>query len=318
MTDLVPAQEPTADLVRFAEEASQVHGIAKALASTSFVPKSMQGKPDEITGAILAGREMGLSPMTALASIDIIEGRASVRANTQRGLAQAAGVTFEVITANDSMVRMRAKPPNSSQWTEVAWPIERAQKMGLTGKSNWQKMPQAMLIARATSELCRLVAANVLLGMPYSTEELQDAPYEDARHANGAAGPAKPRKVQRATVPAADVAPDLEPEGRIIGGQEPAKEIESAPEPDFGPHPTEQPGWTEEAAVPGDTGNKISDNTRKAIMAGFNEVGVKDRTERLSNVSKVVGREINSVNQLTEAEGLLVVRKIQEVRAVSA
>lgn len=308
MSDLVPVQESTSDLVRFAEEASQVHGIAKALAATSFVPKSMQGKPDEITGAILAGREMGLSPMTALASIDIIDGRPSVRANTQRGLAMAAGCVFEITTATDTMVRMRARAPGSSQWTEVTWPIERAQKMGLTSKSNWTKMPQAMLIARATSELCRLVAANVLLGMPYSTEELQD---RGDTPAELSVTPRPPRRAQRALAPpAADVAPDLEPEGRIIGGQEPAREIEAAPEPE----PEEWP----EPSIPGDTGNKISDTTRKAIMAGFNDMNIKDRTERLSNVSKIVGREVNSVNQLTEAEGFLVVRKIQEARAVSA
>jgi hypothetical protein len=32
-------------------------------------------------------------------------------------------------------------------------------------------MPQAMLAARATSEVCRLVAADAILGMPYSSEE---------------------------------------------------------------------------------------------------------------------------------------------------
>jgi hypothetical protein len=35
-----------------------------------------------------------------------------------------------------------------------------------------------MLVARATSEVCRLIASDVLLGLPYSVEELddQDAP----------------------------------------------------------------------------------------------------------------------------------------------
>jgi hypothetical protein len=54
------------------------------------------------------------------------------------------------------------------------WTIDRAQKLGLTGKDNWKKQPESMLIARATSEVCRRIAADALLGLPYSVEEIAD------------------------------------------------------------------------------------------------------------------------------------------------
>src|SRR5690606_22364931 len=38
----------------------------------------------------------------------------------------------------------------------------------------------SMLVARATSEICRLIASDVLFAVPYSTEELQDKPVEEA------------------------------------------------------------------------------------------------------------------------------------------
>lgn len=310
MTDLAPIIEAPSALMRFAQEASEVHGIAKALSTTSFVPKSMQGKPDEITGAILAGKELGLDPMTALASIDIIDGRPSLRANTQRGLAMAAGCVFEVVNASDELVTMRARGPMQSKWTEVSWPIDRARKMGLTNKSNWQKMPQAMLTARATSELCRLVAANVLLGMPYSREELEDASPEES------SGPVmnreRPTRVRRATVDPSTVEPALS-ESIAVGVADTPRELSATPEP----QPPAEGEWPEEVAVPGgDEG--ISDNTRKAIMAGFNELGMKDRAVRLNAVSAVVGREIPSVNVLTEAEGQQVMRKLQQARTVDS
>ena len=50
MSDI--ALRTNTDLMAFTEEAGQVHKIAQALATTSFVPASMKGKPDEITGAI--------------------------------------------------------------------------------------------------------------------------------------------------------------------------------------------------------------------------------------------------------------------------
>jgi hypothetical protein len=325
MSDVQIYQPVVTDLVKFAEDASSVHKIATALATTSFVPKSMQGKPDEITGAILAGRELGLPPMTALSTIHVIEGRPTMSANALRGLAMAAGVVFETISASDTRVQMRAKAPGQNAWTEVDWPIERARKMGLTNKSNWTKMPQAMLIARATSELCRLVAANVLLGMPYSTEELQDTG-EDAERPQAVMNRTRPRRrepIQATVAPEpplddplhdmlAQEGRDFPPDGQVIGRSEPAQ-IEAAPESDgmtgFDQELRDAVGEHMEAS-----GETITDRTRSAIMIGFKELGIIGRPDRLARVSAVVGREIASVNQLTEAEGRRVVAKIQEVR----
>lgn len=285
-----------ADPVRFAEMASNLFSLAKAMATSTLVPKAFQGRPDDITAAWLLGMELDLPPMTSLLNVHVIEGRASLSANAMRGIAMSKGAVFEVLSASDTRVQMRAKGPGQATWTPVDWPIERAQKMGLTGKSNWIKMPQSMLIARATSELCRLVASNVLMGMPYSSEELQD----------GIDQPSEPATTKRQRIKPVMAVPEpplTEDEPVIQFGtmevgppEEPVKEIEPPP----------------------DDGEKISPTTRAAIMAGFNELGVKDRNERLAKVSAVVGREIFSVNMLTELEGRQVVRKLMEVRGAYA
>lgn len=184
--ELAPVQPGR--LVTWAMEARQAHQIAQSLAATSFVPKTMRGKPAEITAAILTGQELGLSPMSALRSIDIIEGTPALRAHALRGLVQAAG--HEVWVAESTETRaivcgrrrtgMGVAGPVYGEEQRSVWTIERAKKAGLTGKSNWQNHTQAMLVARATSELCRLIAADVLLGMPYSAEELgDDVPADD-------------------------------------------------------------------------------------------------------------------------------------------
>lgn len=154
--------------------AGKTHQIATSLAKTSFVPKTMQGRPDEITGAILAGRELGLSPMASLRSIDIIDGTPAIRAVTLRALVQAQGheVWVEESTALKAVVHARRKGEEHVQ-TSV-WTMERAKQAGLASKKNWQSHPAAMLVARATAEVCRLIAADVLLGMPYSSEEVRD------------------------------------------------------------------------------------------------------------------------------------------------
>ncbi len=43
-------------------------------------------------------------------------------------------------------------PVQPETWQTSVWTIERAQQMGLLGKDQWKKQPDAMLVARATSE----------------------------------------------------------------------------------------------------------------------------------------------------------------------
>lgn len=168
-----PADEiPTNKLALWAYEARQAHSIAQSLAGTTFVPASMKGNVGDITGAILAGAELGMQPIAALRSIDVIQGTPALRAVAMRGLVQNQGHEVEVVESTATRCEMRGRRAGAEAWQTVVWTIERAQQMGLTGKQQWKLQPTAMLIARATSELCRLIAADVLLAMPYSAEEL--------------------------------------------------------------------------------------------------------------------------------------------------
>lgn len=163
---------PTNKLALWAYEARQAHSIAQSLAGTTFVPASMKGNVGDITGAILAGAELGMQPIAALRSIDVIQGTPALRAVAMRGLVQNQGHEIEVVESTPTRCEMRGRRAGAENWQTVVWTIERAQQMGLTGKQQWKLQPTAMLIARATSEICRLIAADVLLAMPYSAEEL--------------------------------------------------------------------------------------------------------------------------------------------------
>lgn len=173
-----PAEPMTSELLLWAQEARQAAGIATSLAKTSFVPASMRGKPEDITAAILAGQELGLRPMATLRSMDVIQGTPALRAHAMRGLVQAKGHEVELLDSSPEHCHMRGRRKGSAAWQEVTWTIERAAQLQLTGKSEWKKQPQTMLIARATGEICRLIAADVLHAMPYASEELRDDPAE--------------------------------------------------------------------------------------------------------------------------------------------
>lgn len=176
-----PASAPAAlsPLMQWAMDAREAAKIATSLAQTSFVPQSLRGKPADVTAAILAGQELGLQPMAALRSIDVIQGTPALRAHAQRGLVQSKGhkVWIEPGASKQKVVvkgQRREADGSYGPVQESVWDIPRAAEMGLTSKSEWKKQPQTMLTARATGELCRLIASDVLHAMPYNSEELSD------------------------------------------------------------------------------------------------------------------------------------------------
>lgn len=174
-------------LVQWAYEAQQAHQIAISLSKTSFVPATLKGKPDDITAAILAGQELGLQPMATLRSMDVIQGTPALRAHAMRGLVQSHGHEIELLESTPELCRMRGRRKGAEGWQTVVWDLQRARSLGLLGKDQWKKQPQTMLVARATGEICRLIASDVLHAMPYAAEELGDS----GRHERetGATGP---------------------------------------------------------------------------------------------------------------------------------
>lgn len=172
----LPAPAPNAGttaLMQWAQEANLAYDMATKLADTSFVPATLRGKPGDIAAAILAGSELGLKPMATLKAIDVIQGTPALRAHAMRAIVQQQGHHIELLESRDDYCKMRGRRKGEERWQEVEWTSARAQLMGLLGKNEWKKQPKTMLVARATGELCRLIASDALHGMPYAAEELE-------------------------------------------------------------------------------------------------------------------------------------------------
>jgi hypothetical protein len=196
------------ELILWAQGADAAYRIAGRLAETSFVPGPLQRKPAEIAAAILTGKEIGLEPMAALRSINVIQGTPTINAQAMRGLVQSAGHEVWVVESTASRCVMRGRRGGSSNVQEVSWTLDRARGLNLLSKDNWKKQPQAMLVARATAEICRWVASDVLIGVPYATEELDDDPTPVATSPE--VKPAR-RTAQRALKAVVEPMPETEP-----------------------------------------------------------------------------------------------------------
>lgn len=262
----------TADLVSWAESARAAHAVATSLVSTSFVPEAFRGKANEATAAILAGLEVGLSPMASLRSFDIIQGTAAPRAITLRAIVQSAGHRIWTEESTDARAVVCGQRRGEERVERSVWTLARAQKLKLTGKANWQNQPQAMLLARATSECARLVAADAVLGVPYSSEELADADPTPTTTVSRAPGE---KRTARRAAPPAPPEPDLD---------------ELAP-----------------AADDADTAESITEAQNKKLHAALNDGGYADRDSGLTFISETLGRPVESSKNLSKDEASRVI-----------
>lgn len=248
-------------LAEWAQSADAAYGVAERLSSSAFVPAQFKGKPVELTAAILSGLEVGLSPMQAMRSFDIIQGQAAPRAITLRALVQSHGHEMVLVESNASRCVMKGRRRGSNEWQQVAWTMDRARDLGLASKDGWKKQPTAMLLARATSELARLIASDAILGIGYSSEEVADGGTFEAQVGEVTTTPAPAtgtRKMSRRPKPATENgAPVRDEEGQ-----------------------------------------------RNAMFATFGDatkVGLMgdERETRLGYIGQVLGRDVDSSNDLT-------------------
>lgn len=151
---------------------SDVYDLSTKLANTEFVPASLRGKPAAIAACVLAGRELGIGPMSSLQNLIVIDGRPSMTSLLMRQLIFAAGHSIHYAESTDFRCVVKGRRRGEEEWTTITWTMDQAKKAGLDTKTNWRKYPKQMLQARATGELARLAFADCLGGMGYLEDEL--------------------------------------------------------------------------------------------------------------------------------------------------
>ena len=178
MTDNLPAVRSTAlpvarDTDSWVEVVKDVGYLAESVAPTTFVPEGLRNNIAGTAAAILYGREIGLPPMTTLQTTHVIKGRVGISAEMQRALVLSAGHEIEYREVNAGRCVIAGRRAGGVNWTEVAYSIDDAKTAGLLNNSNYRNNPTDMLIARASTRLCRMLFPDVIRGMA-SAEELED------------------------------------------------------------------------------------------------------------------------------------------------
>ena len=143
--------------------------FADQLQKTGFLPKAVD-TPGKALAIIFAGQELGIPPMQALRSINVIQGKPSLAAELQLALFKQRGGRAKWIRSDDEVAEIWLRHPNGDEHTET-FTMEDAKRAKLVHKDGWQFYPKAMLRARAISAGLRAVAPDIIAGI-YDPEEL--------------------------------------------------------------------------------------------------------------------------------------------------
>ena len=155
--------------------------MAKAIFQSGLAPKGF-GNEQQVFVAMQLGAEVGLSPMAAIQNIAVINGKPGIFGTAQLGIVQASGLLEwikETSTGQgDSLsVTVEVKRMGDPEVKSSTFSAAQAKKAGLWGKAGpWQQYPERMVMHRARTYALRDKFADVLSGLAYTVEELQDLP----------------------------------------------------------------------------------------------------------------------------------------------
>lgn len=123
---------------------------------------------------IMAGREIGLEPFSAMQGLDIIQGKMVLKPIVMAAKIKSSGkYNYRVQKSTDEACSIEFFENGASIGIST-FTMNDASMMGLSGKQNWRQQPSVMLYNRALSKGARQFCPDAFLGIAvYTREELE-------------------------------------------------------------------------------------------------------------------------------------------------
>ena len=235
---------------------------AEILSASNLLPRAYQKQPANVFTAMAMGEALGLKPIEAINSINVIQGKPALSAELMGAMVRRAGHKLRITctknppSATATLIR---KDDPDAPFT-VTWDEKAAARAGLWMSSpSWQKYPDQMMRARAITEVCRMGAADALSGFVYTAEELGGEPQDPL-----APSPiVQPVQAEPETVEVIEVVENPEPEPETKPKRKPGR-------PRKTPKPEKTPPETADTAPSSDETPQMVDTVTGEITAPEN------------------------------------------------
>lgn len=249
---------------------------AEILSASNLLPRAYQKQPANVFTAMAMGEALGLKPIEAINSINVIQGKPALSAELMGAMVRRAGHKLRITctknppTATATLIR---KDDPDAPFT-VTWDEKAATRAGLWMSSpSWQKYPDQMMRARAITEVCRMGAADALSGFVYTAEELGGEP-QDPLAFSPIVQPVQPKPVQ---------ATPKQPESEMVEVIEVVEEPEPKPEPKK--EPKRKPGRPRKTPKPETPAQETEtvptgDETPQGVDAATGEITAPENSQQ--------------------------------------
>lgn len=155
--------------------------MAERFSKSTLIPTALRAKPEDVLVTLMAGNELGFSPMASLRAVHVVQGKPILAADAMVALVLGRGAAkfFRCVSATNESVTYETHRDGDPEPVRETWTIEDATRAGLMGNDNWKKYPRQMLKARCKSVLARDVYPDVLAGCyeEGEREEIERAPF---------------------------------------------------------------------------------------------------------------------------------------------
>lgn len=124
---------------------------------------------------ILAGRELGLSPLQSITDIYMVNGKVALQAKLIASLIKKSGkydYHIDKLDDQECVISFFQLNGKMEKIGESIFTIKDAARAGIVNKESWKNYPKNMLFSRAVSNGARLYCADVITA--YTPEEVED------------------------------------------------------------------------------------------------------------------------------------------------
>ena len=268
--------------------------LAERVASSALMPAAYKNKPTDAAIAMLYGVEMGMSPMTSLQRIVVINGKPTLDAQGMVALIRQAGHSISGdISAEEATVK--GKRGDTGDEMVSTFSMDDAKLAGLAGSVTYKKYPKDMLWARAVSQLGRRLFADVLMAASYGPEEMQSVVETS---------PERPRFAPAKTV-TANLETSNENESALISAEEIAEVFDAE--------------IVEEAPTQftSNGGSEVSEKQLKFIHVLLKDAGYLTGGEKRDAIQDILGRDVPHLEQISKRDASAIIEHLQGITAKS-